>query len=341
MTFGVLLYPRPVFADYDSELLLFPYVQASFLSGLPTDSTRESDEDDYGLNLFAVVENERLVFLGEALIAKDEQEIERLQLGWRIGESKLWLGRFHNPIGYWNTQFHHGDYLQTSISRPANLEYEDDNGVLPMHLTGLLLEGVREQEDHGLGYAVAIALGPELSDQLEPLDVLEPTSGSQGMALTVNLFRQPVVYGPNQYGIFASYTEIPAPERGIDEIRQVVVGGYWNWESDLWRFVGSTSHTRNRFEQGIAEESDSFSSAYLQVERRLGDRWTVFGRAERMFGDDNDSYLELFPDSARAKILGGARVDLLERHAIKLEISRIRGQDDRFRELTLQWAAIF
>src|SRR5882762_11495762 len=31
---------------------------------------------------------------------------------------KLSFGRYHTPIGYWNTAFHHGAWLQTTISRP-------------------------------------------------------------------------------------------------------------------------------------------------------------------------------------------------------------------------------
>ena len=45
-------------------------------------------------------------------------EIARFQAGWRFTpRTTLWMGRFHNPQGYWNTQYHHGTYLQTSISR--------------------------------------------------------------------------------------------------------------------------------------------------------------------------------------------------------------------------------
>ena len=336
-----MVYSQPGFADYESDVLFLPFIELSELTGLSADSTRDGDEADFGLDLFAAIENREFIFLGEALVAKDEQEIERLQFGWRIGKNKAWLGRFHNPIGYWNTQFHHGAYLQTSISRPAIVEYEDDDGVLPMHLTGLLIEGIREQDDHGLGYAFAIALGPELSEKLEAIDVLKPARGSQGLALTFNLYRQPVVYGPNQYGLFANYTEIPASDRGFDEIRQIVAGGYWNWESHSWRLLGSAFHIRNRLDQTAVGDTDTFLAAYLQAERRFSGEWTVFGRLEKTFAGDTDAYLELFPDHAREKILGGVRVYLADRLALKLETSNVRERDDRYWQFTLQWAAMF
>jgi len=336
-----IVYARPGLAEPDSEFLLFPLIGASYLSGLPEASPLDDDDYDFGLDLFAAIENRGFIFLGEALLTRNEQEIERLQLGWRFGESKAWLGRFHNPIGYWNTQFHHGAYLQTSITRPAIVDYEDDNGVLPMHLAGLLIEGIKEHDNRGLGYAIAIATGPELADELEPLDVLSPAAGSQGLALAINVYRQPVVYGPNQYGLFANYNEIPARERGLEEIRQTIAGGYWNWESDFWRLIGSAFYVRNRISQEDVDQVDDFVAGYFQAEKSLNDDWTVFGRVEKTFASDNDAYLALFPDNAQEKILGGLRLYLFNRHAVTLEISSNHEQDGRYRQFMLQWAAMF
>lgn len=340
-TCAATVYSAAAYADYETDLLLFPFGEASYLSGVSAESIHDSNDNDYALNIFGAAENGEFVFLGEALIAKDEQEIERLQVGRRFGGGKAWLGRFHNPIGYWNTQFHHGAYLQNSASRPAIVEYEDDYGILPMHLTGLLVEGVKEDDGHGLGYAFALALGPELSDGLEPLDVLEPTSGSQGVALTLNLFRQPDVHEPTQFGLFANYTEIPAEERGYDEIRQTIAGGYGNWESDPWRVLGSAFYVRNRLDRGEVTDSEEFVFAYLQAERRLDDNWTIVGRIETGTGDENDAYLALFPDHVEDKILGAVRLNVWERHAVTLEISNVHAREDRYREFTLQWAAVF
>src|SRR6266550_3960902 len=40
---------------------------------------------------------------------------------------KISFGRYHTPIGYWNTAFHHGAWLQTSISRPDDAGDNNDN----------------------------------------------------------------------------------------------------------------------------------------------------------------------------------------------------------------------
>lgn len=341
MVIALTVCALPSFAETHSEYLFFPHIGASFHSGLADDSHLDSDDYTYGLDLFAAVEYQNLLFLGEALLSKEEQEIERFQFGWRLGDNKVWLGRFHNPVGYWNTQFHHGGYMQTSITRPAIVAFEDDNGPLPMHLTGLLVEGTREHDGRGLGYSVALAIGPELSDELEPLDVLSPTSGSQDRALALNVYREPVVYGPTRYGLYINYTEIPAASRGLDEIRQVSAGVYLNWESGPWRLIGSTFHVRNRLYQSNEVQVDDYLSGYFQAENTRSDRWKVFARVEWTFSDENDAYLVQFPDYARERILGGVRLDIFDRHAFKLEISDNRSEQDNFRQLMMQWDAMF
>lgn len=65
-------------------------------------------------------------------------DLERLQIGYTFSDTlTVWAGRFHTPYGYWNTAFHHGAQLQTAVSRPVFLEFEDAGGILPAHTVGL------------------------------------------------------------------------------------------------------------------------------------------------------------------------------------------------------------
>ena len=336
-----ILYSPPSQGESTSDYLLFPHIGASFLSGLADDSSLDNDDYNYGVDLFATSEFKNFLFLGELLLSADEQEIERIQVGWRVGDSKFWLGRFHNPVGYWNSQFHHGSYMQTSISRPSIVEFEENNGLLPMHLTGLLIEGIKEHDTHGFGYALAVATGPELSDQLEPLDVLEPASGSHELGLTLNLFYEPVIYSPSRYGLYINYTEIPAVSNGFDEIRQIIAGVYGNWESQRWRLTGSAFYVRNELQTTTEIQTDSFSSGYVQAEYIPNGRWTIFGRVESTFGDANDAYLALFPQHVNDRILGGVRLDAFDRHAFTLEFSDNRARGDSYGQFMLQWDAMF
>ena len=52
---------------------------------------------------------------------------------------KLSFGRYHTPINYWNTAFHHGQWLQTTISRPEMTQF--GGSFIPVHFIGTLVEG--------------------------------------------------------------------------------------------------------------------------------------------------------------------------------------------------------
>lgn len=325
----------------DSEYLLFPFLGANFRSDLSSHSLSHNDDYNYGVDIFVASEYRNFLFLGELLLSKHEQHIERLQLGWTAGDSKIWFGRFHNPIGYWNSQFHHGANLQTSISRPSIVEFEHDDGILPMHLTGLLVEGVLERDNQGLGYAFAVAVGPELSDKLEALDVLNPGSGSQDLSLTFALYHEPVLYSATRYGLFVNYNEIPAVGIGIDEVHQVNAGVYGRWDHQPWRFTGSMFYLHNSLQQVNLTPTDDFVSGYFQAENNLDDQWTIFGRVEWTFAGEDDIYLALLPHYVKDRVLGGFRLDAFGRHSFKLEISGNRVQGDNFGQVMLQWDAMF
>ncbi|MDH3441043.1 MAG: hypothetical protein OEM63_09840, partial [Gammaproteobacteria bacterium] len=105
--------------------------------------------------------------------------------------------------------------------------------------------------------------------------------------------------------------------------------------------IGSAFFVRNRIYQANDDDAANFVSSYVQAERFLSEKWSIFGRLEKTFASENDAYLALFSDHKRETILAGARLNLFNRHALKLEISGNRGRDDRYGRFTLQWAAMF
>lgn len=48
-------------------------------------------------------------------------------------------GRYHTPINWWNTAYHHGQWLQTSVSRPEMTKF--GGAFIPVHFVGVLVEG--------------------------------------------------------------------------------------------------------------------------------------------------------------------------------------------------------
>jgi hypothetical protein len=70
---------------------------------------------------------------------------------------KLSFGRYHTPINYWNTAFHHGLWLQTTISRPEMIRF--GGRFMPVHFLGMLAEGNIPSGSLGLGYELGLGNG--------------------------------------------------------------------------------------------------------------------------------------------------------------------------------------
>src|SRR2546428_922659 len=70
---------------------------------------------------------------------------------------KISFGRYHTPIGYWNTAYHHGAWLQTTIDRPELVKV--GGAFIPVHFVGFLAEGHIPSGGAGLSYSVGAGNG--------------------------------------------------------------------------------------------------------------------------------------------------------------------------------------
>lgn len=139
LTFLFAVFALPVRA---ADLLLFPSITSTHQS--KADAELAARKFLPAVDIFYATEFSQTRFLAEFLNSSREHELERLQVGWHILPGKsLWVGRFHNSLSFWNTQMHHGDFLQSSLSRPAVANFEDEHGPLPAHISGFLLESSR------------------------------------------------------------------------------------------------------------------------------------------------------------------------------------------------------
>lgn len=106
--------------------------------------------------------DERFTFFGEVSVTGKDTgysiEVERAMVRYDFAdEFKISAGRFHTPVGYWNTAFHHGSWLQTSVARPEMIKF--GSRFIPTHFVGLIAEGVLPGSRLGLGYRVGIGNG--------------------------------------------------------------------------------------------------------------------------------------------------------------------------------------
>ena len=332
--------------------MLFPSVTGLHRSGQM--AAHPLDEMKPSLDVFYSASHEKLRFLTEYFAAPDHHTIERMQIGWLpTPSSTLWMGRFHNPLGYWNTQFHHGSYLTTAISRPGIVAFEKYGGVLPMHISGLLLEG---STGTPMNYSLSLGIGPKLkATGLKAVDILNPTEVHGQLAASGKLTYQPTAGSTDELGLFAARTRIPAENlfmtvtmtpvvttRPIYAVTQTLVGVEMNREFDKLRLISELYIVQNRVETSIGSESHIFTSGYLQAEYSIRPEWTLFGRLEDTAGVKGDTYLALRPNFVQSRTATGARLALSHQQALKFEVSHsIHQNNTPSTQLGLEWSAIF
>ena len=298
--------------------------------------------------------SDRFRFLAEYVWSNSESELERIQAAWQIdNETMLWVGRFHTISKYWTTEYHHGQFMQTSISRPAVEEWEDDGGPMPSHITGLLLEreySIKGQSAINLGLATGLA--PKFAGQtLVPFDFLDPDSGHD-LAISGRLVYRPDVLSMNQFGLALAYNDIAVVSESspalvdLNSISQVTLSLFANWHWNDWRLLTNWVYfdIDMRYRDGDVE--DDLILGYVQGEYQATKNWTIFGRSEFGHDEDSSSYLQLLPGFVAHRNMVGVRWDFANSQAVTMEFAdaSMQGDDfsnDDFKELRIQWSAVF
>jgi hypothetical protein len=79
--------------------------------------------------------------------------LERILLKYDYDDHlKMSFGRYHTGIGYYNTAFHSGAWLQTTADRPLIMEFAHDGGLLPTQAIGVSITGSVPSGKAGLNY---------------------------------------------------------------------------------------------------------------------------------------------------------------------------------------------
>ena len=146
-------------------------------------------------------------FFAEYLLSDHEGDLERFQLGWQLSnDTVIWIGRYHQPASVWNHEHHHGQYLQTSVTRPDIEEWEDLGGVLPQHFTGMLIESSRPVfGGWRLRTAVAGGIAPQMtSEGLKPYDLVHPDSDRHTMGYQARASLHPNDFTESGVGVLVA-----------------------------------------------------------------------------------------------------------------------------------------
>lgn len=348
---SLLTFGNHSYADSQQELVFFTSAEVTDVFSADNDLINGTDFLASADMLYSY-SSDRFRFLGEYLWSSDENELERLALGWRAGtKTMLWLGRFHQAGRFWGTEYHHGQFLQTSISRPWIEEWEDEGGPIPSHVTGVLLETEHSRANESVfRFAFSAGLAPKLvGGELQPYDLFDPSSG-HGLAVNFRATYRPDFAGDNQAGLLGGWSDInvegtvgPAVQ-GSEDIDQRTLGVFVDWHWIKWRLLSSVIYVNNKLGTQGSQDTEDFLSAYIQADYYWRPDWIFFGRTEISDLADDSVFLDLMPNFVPHRNLLGVRWDFQKKHSLTLEIAEtgmhdIGSQHDHFKNVTLQWSA--
>ena len=210
-------------------------------------------------------------------------EVERFIVKYDFSDRyKLSAGRYHTPIGYWNSAFHHGTWLQTSTSRPEMVKF--GSKLVPIHFVGVLLEGSLPTGRLGLDYKAGFGNGRH--ENIARSGDAGDLNGDKAWMVQVNA--KPQDFYGLQTGLGFYSDEITM--EGSPNIEESTVSAYAVWSKEspelLFEYLHST-HT-------LVTDSSAKGNVdawYAQFAYRLPgkrNQWKPYARYERNEIDDSD-----------------------------------------------------
>lgn len=280
----------------------------------------------------------RIFFFGElSLTARDSEfrvEVERSII--KLEQSdyfKVSFGRYHTPINWWNNNFHHGQWLQTTVARPEMTRFGGD--FIPVHFIGALVEGNAAAGPVSILYSAGIGNGRHaiISRGGDAGDV----NGSRA-ALANLSFRPDALYDLRFGGAY--YIDKVSFEEGSD-VDENIAAAYVAYTRETPEIIAEyAAVTHDVVDTGETFDGKAF---YVQLAWRLpfvDAKFKPYARYEKIDVEVGDPVYANLKD--RQGWLGGIRYDLSAFLAVKVEYRHQRSnQDDYVDEAHAQISVAF
>lgn len=226
---------------------------------------------------------------------------------------KISFGRYHTPINYWNTAFHHGQWLQTTISRPEMTQF--GGSFIPVHFIGALAEGslpagglnVNYNIGMGNGRGAVISRGGDFGDI------------NNNRAWLANVFIRPNSLYALQVG-GSVYRDEVTPLTG-PAAREWIQAGHIVWHKENPELIFEFANVSHR--PIFSSVSSNSQAWYGQTAYRLpwnGKAWKPYYRFEYMHVPNSDTLFRAVPTFNAST--AGVRYDLTTFAALKFEFRK-------------------
>ena len=320
-------------ADAENQypsLRISGFADVNFSAQKRTEGTRGFSEGQFVLHLASALSPRTNVFgelsftprtdagTGTPAATGFNTEVERLII--RFDQSdrlKVSFGRYHTPINWWNTAYHHGQWLQTTISRPEMVQF--GGRFIPVHFVGALAEGTLPAKGWHVGYqgGVGNGRGAVISRGGDAGDV------NNRPAWLLNAFARPDPLFALQVGGSLYVDRITTTAR--PEFNERILAGHIVWQREDPELIAEVAQVRHTQIGGPLEASNV--AYYIQGAYRLPSAarlWKPYYRFEHIDIDRADVIFAGIPQLDGSTF--GVRYDISSYAAIKTE-GRIRRRD--------------
>jgi hypothetical protein len=282
---------------------------------------------DFDLLLTARISDKASVLSEIAFGEGDAQtfgvDLERVLFNYDYNDHlRMSFGRYHTGIGYYNTAFHSGSWLQTTADRPLIMEFAKDGGLLPTQAVGVSVTGSIPSGKLGLNYLAEYGSSDTIHPSLVTGALQDENNGNH---IDVGLFARPDSIPGLQIGGSFYHDRISDFTRGPSvRLGQTIVNGHIVYIRHGIEFLNEGFLIRHIYEQSsLAFNMPAF---YSQISKQFG-RFRPFFRYQYINANEesvfNDVALRYGPSF-------GVRYDVNDYIALKTQLDHTvrKGQPD-------------
>lgn len=312
----------------------------------------ERDKGDFAVGAFDFylthpIDERTDVFMESVIEFNEEGEpvldLERFQIAYLVNDAlKLTAGRFHTILGYWNTSFHHGNQLQTSVERPAFLEFEDDGGILPVHLAGLWASGRYRTDNAAFAYGVMLGNGGKIKDGALDPNTASDDSGDKAVAF--RLLAEPNIIPGLGVGLSGNYARVNGFTGPVKttQVKQGILAIDVTYSGNNVEFISEYYLIKDK-DDLVGSKDYSSNAFYAQGGYVFQEKFIPYIRYENVSLDnDGDPYFAALGTKESNRLIGGVRYNVSVMNSLKAEARSIDTKGEKkFEEYALQWAVAF
>jgi hypothetical protein len=284
------------------------------------------------LDLFMTARlSDRVSVLGEVLFTADSDnsinpDIERLLLRYRQSDYFMAsIGRYHTWVGYYNTAFNKGEFLETTTDRPFMYSFDDYGGVLPMQDVGINVTGKIPSGKMGLNYVVEVGNGRDWGPNVEPAQNNQDANNSK--SINGGLFIRPEKLSGLQIGFSVRHDNLSVPGPAVGETVATVHAVFVDSNYEI---LNEAALVRHAEDAGPIFNTAAF---YSQISRRFH-AYRPYFRYQYFNAPSDDPVYAFASPNAYAPLdvttfigrlngpSAGVRWDFTEHSALKLQYDR-------------------